>query len=295
MKRVEIVFNPNAGRGRAAALARELSSRLSARGMEAMTSTIGEFLCESGTIARGCDVVVALGGDGTVRAIVEGLAARFAEESPPVAVLAMGTANLIARHLALPWSDGVGLDRLLDAIDAGRTRPVDLPLANGRPFLLMCSIGFDAQVVHEVAARRTGPISKLDYLPAFARSVMEFRKDAIEVRADGKLVFGPAPALVVVANAAEYGTGFSLNPTATSNDGALDLAVFDAGQRKHLLSAAFHAVTNQISDGAAIVMTAKQIDITGDAAPAQVDGEAFGHVPIHIGLLPYRQRFIVPA
>ena len=295
MNRVEIVFNPNAGRGRAATLARDVASRLSARGMAAATSTIGEFLAEGGTIARGCDIVVALGGDGTVRAIVEGLAARFAERSPPVAMLAMGTANLIARHLALPWGEGVGIDLLLDAIDAGQTRGVDLPLANGRPFLLMCSIGFDAQVVHEVAARRTGPISKLNYLPAFARSMMEFRKDELEVRADGKLVFGPAPALVIVANAAEYGTGFSLNPTATSDDGTLDLTIFDAGHRKHLLSTAFHAVTNQISDGAAIVMTAKQIDITGDAAPAQVDGEAFGYVPVHIGLLPYRQRFIVRA
>ena len=294
-KRVEIVFNPNAGRGRAASLARELAGQLSSRGMTAMTSTITEFLCEGGALHRGCDVVVAMGGDGTVRAIAEGLAAAFADQSPPVAMLAMGTANLIAQHLALPWRDGSGMEALLDAIAAGRTKSMDIPIANGRPFFLMCSIGFDAQVVHEVAARRTGPISKVDYLPAFARSVMGFRRDKIEVIADGKRVFGPGPALVVVANAAEYGTGFSLNPTATSDDGALDLTIFDAGHRKHLLATAFHAVTNQVSDGAAIVMKAKQIDIVGDAAPAQIDGEAFGHVPIHIGLLPYRQRFIVPA
>jgi YegS/Rv2252/BmrU family lipid kinase len=260
-----------------------------------MTSKIGDFLKPGGAIERGCDAVVTLGGDGTVRAIVEGLVARFADESPPVAVLAMGTANLVSRHLDLPWGDGVGLEKLVDAIAAGETCAVDVPAANGKPFLLMCSIGFDAQVVHEVAARRSGPISKLDYLPAFARSMMGFRKDAIEVRADGKHVFGPAPALVVVANAAEYGTGFSLNPSAKSNDGRLDLSIFELGERKHLLSTAFHAVTNQISDGAAISMKAKHVDITGDAAPAQIDGEAFGHVPIHIGLLPYRQRFIVRA
>lgn len=295
MKCVEIVFNPNAGRGRAAALAHDVAGRIAGRGIDARTSTIAEFLSPGGTIERGCDAVVTLGGDGTVRAVVEGLAARFAAESPPVAVLAMGTANLVARHLALPWSETAKLDALIEAVEVGGIRALDLPTANGKTFLLMCSIGFDAQVVHEVAARRRGPITKLDYLPAFARSVLEFRKDAIEVCADGNLVFGPAPALVVVANAAEYGTGFSMNPTATSDDGLLDLTIFDAGHRKHLLATAFHALTSQIDDGAAIVTKAKSIDITGDAAPAQIDGEAFGHVPVHIGLLPYRQRFIVPA
>ena len=86
-----------------------------------------------------------------------------------------------------------------------------------------------------------------------------------------------------------------MNPTATSDDGVLDLTIFDSSERKHLVATAFHAVTNRVTEGAAIVRRAKQIDITGDAAPAQVDGEAFGHVPLHIGLLPYRQRFIVPA
>lgn len=295
MKRVDVVYNPNAGRGKAAALALRVAERLAARGWAAQPSTIGEFLSPGGVIERGSDCVVTLGGDGTIRAVVEGLASKFAENSPPIAVLAMGTANLVSRHLALPWDERQGLDRLIDAVDAGNTRSVDLPLANGKPFLLMCSVGFDAQVVHEVAARRRGPITKLDYVPAFARSVLGFRSDAIQVRADGRKVFGPAPAFVVVANAAEYGTGFSMNPTATSDDGVLDLTIFDASERKHLMATAFHAVTNRITEGAAVFRTAKEIDITGDAAPAQIDGEALGHVPIHIGLLPYRQRFIVPV
>jgi diacylglycerol kinase family enzyme len=207
----------------------------------------------------------------------------------------MGTANLIAQHLAVPWSERAGITAMATAIAAGTTRSMDVPVANGKPFLLMCSVGFDAQVVHEVAARRRGPISMLHYLPAFARSVVDFRAEKISVSADGKHLFGPGPAMVVVASAPEYGTGFSLNPAATSNDGVLDVTIFDVSERKHLLATAFHAVTSQVGDGAAIVTTARTVDITGDAAPAQIDGEAFGHVPLHIGLLPYRQNFIVPA
>lgn len=295
MKRVDIVFNPNAGRGRAATLAARVAELVRDAGMSPRTFTIGEFLAADGAIALGCDCVVSLGGDGTVRALVEGLGERFANAAPPIAVLAMGTANLIARHLALPWSERAGLDAMTHAIAAGATRSMDVPIANGKPFLLMCSVGFDAQVVHEVAARRRGPISMLHYLPALARSVVDFRPDELSVVADGKPIFGPGPAMVIVASAPEYGTGFSLNPAATSNDGVLDVTIFDVSQRKDLVATAFHAVTSQVADGAAIVTTAREVDITGTRAPAQIDGEAFGHVPIHIGLLPYRQNFIVPA
>src|SRR4051812_38540310 len=129
MKSIEVVFNPNAGRGRAVALATHLVELLVARGWRAQASTIADFLTPGGAIERASDLIVALGGDGTVRAIVEGLAARFAEASPPVAVLAMGTANLVARHLDLPWSDRAGLSLLIDAIEAGNTRAVDVPAA----------------------------------------------------------------------------------------------------------------------------------------------------------------------
>ena len=295
MKLVHVVFNPNAGRGRAALLAARVAETITAAGMQVRTFTIIEFLAEGGSIALPCDCVVSLGGDGTVRAIVEGLAARHPESAPAIAVLAMGTANLIARHLELPWSERIGLETMAYAIAQGATRSMDVPVANGRPFLLMCSVGFDAQVVHEVAARRRGPISMLHYLPAFARSVVDFRMDEISVSADGKQLFGPGAALVVVASAPEYGTGFSLNPAATSNDGVLDVTIFDVSERKHLVATAFHALMSQVDEGAAIITTAREVNITGAAAPAQIDGEAFGHVPIHISLLPYRQNFIVPA
>jgi len=123
--------------------------------------------------------------------------------------------------------------------------------------------------------------------------VMHRGKD-VEVHADGKHLFGPEPALVVVANAPEYGTGFTLNPNATSNDGTLDLTVFSMKERMHVLSTAWAAVTQTVGNAAALMTTATSIDILGDSH-AQIDGEAFGRTPIRIELLPFRQRFIVPA
>lgn len=290
--RVDIVFNPNSGRGRAPLLAAEVAEALGLAGFDTRRLTIAQYLGQP--IDGGAACIVTVGGDGTVRAIVEGLCNRFAGDGPPIAVLALGTANLVARHLQLPWSDVTRLDTLVRAIAEGRTREMDLPTANGRPFLLMCSAGFDAQVVHELAALRRGPITKLSYVPALAKSWLGFRGDSIEVRADAQLLFGPAPGLVIVANAPEYGTGFTLNPSATSNDGQLDVTVFTMEGRKHIVTTAWHAVTRQVGRAAAIMTTASVVDITG-TAPAQIDGEPFGHAPVHVALLPYRQRFIVPA
>ena len=98
---------------------------------------------------------------------------------------------------------------------------------------------------------------------------------------------------MVVANAPEYGTGFTLNPNATSNDGLLDLTIFSMQERLHVLSTAWAAVTGSVGKAAALMTTARSIEIRGDC-PAQIDGEAFGKTPIQIELLPFRQRFIVP-
>ena len=292
MDRVDIVFNPNSGRGRAAAIVERVAALLAAAGLAPRAATIGDYL--GNAIEPGARCVVTLGGDGTVRAIVEGLHANFAGVAPPVAVMALGTANLVARHLALPWSATENHGALVRAILASETYAMDVPVANGRPFLVMCSVGFDARVVHELAEHRTGPITMLHYVPAVARSWLGFVPHAVEVIADGRPLFGPAPAMVIVANAAEYGTGFSMSPLAATDDGLLDVSVFTMGDRKRLVATAFHAATRQIGRAAAIVATARVVEIRGAAdAHAQVDGEPFGTPPIRIELLPHRQRFIV--
>lgn len=291
MKRVFIVFNPNSGRGRSPLIAADIAKLLELQGIESVRLTLGQYL--SSTTSADCTCVCALGGDGTVRAIVDTFAREHAVASPPIAVVALGTANLISKHLAVPWSAQAGLDLLVQAIVGGNTRDMDIPTANDKPFLIMCSSGFDAQVVHELAAHRSGPITRFSYLPALARSWLGFDGNPVEVHADGKRIFGPEPALVVVANAPEYGTGFTFNPNASSNDGKLDLTIFSMQERKHVVSTAWAAVTGTVGKAAALMTTATTLEIHGDS-PAQIDGEAFGRTPVRIALLPFRQRFVVP-
>lgn len=101
------------------------------------------------------DVVVALGGDGTVNESLNGLLATGpSPELPALAVLPIGSANVFARALGLP-NDPIGATRMvLDALRAGRHRTVGLGMADGRYFTFTAGLGLDAEVVGAVERRR---------------------------------------------------------------------------------------------------------------------------------------------
>lgn len=99
---------------------------------------------------RGADVVVALGGDGTVNEIVNAIAGT----EMPFAALPGGGANIFARALGMPW-DPVGAARALAAVERDRATTLRIPLGrmNGRYFASNCGVGFDAAIVRGVERR----------------------------------------------------------------------------------------------------------------------------------------------
>ncbi|HXA60749.1 MAG TPA: diacylglycerol kinase family protein [Streptosporangiaceae bacterium] len=137
------------------------------------------------------DVVVALGGDGTVNEVVNGLLAEGPDAGlPALAVLPCGSANVFARALGLP-NDPVRATRLiLDALRAGRHRSVGLGRADERYFTFCAGIGLDAEVVHAVERlRNSGSRAKPTlYVRAALRqffSVSDRRRPAITLERPG--------------------------------------------------------------------------------------------------------------
>ncbi|NUT36058.1 MAG: diacylglycerol kinase family lipid kinase [Hamadaea sp.] len=116
----------------------------------------------AGQLARqaaegGIEVVVALGGDGTVNEVVNGLMAGPPERRPALAVVPGGSTNVFVRALGLPkeWSEATGV--LLQALREGRRRSIGLGLADDRYFTFCAGLGLDAAVVRRVEqARRKG-------------------------------------------------------------------------------------------------------------------------------------------
>ncbi|MCU1352611.1 MAG: putative lipid kinase [Acidimicrobiales bacterium] len=102
-----------------------------------------------GATADGTDVVVALGGDGTLNEVANGLAG----SDTAMAVLPGGSTNVFARTLGLPNDPIEATAVLLEALDAGSIRRVGLGSVNGRYFCFHVGIGYDAAVVEQVERR----------------------------------------------------------------------------------------------------------------------------------------------
>jgi diacylglycerol kinase family enzyme len=106
--------------------------------------------------AEGVDVVVTLGGDGTVNEAVNGLmaAAGKAGDRPALAVVPGGSTNVFARSVGMPkdWTEGTGV--ILESLREGRTRTIGLGLAEDRYFTFCAGLGIDAEVVRRVERAR---------------------------------------------------------------------------------------------------------------------------------------------
>jgi len=104
----------------------------------------------------GTDLVIALGGDGTVNEAVNGLLESGPNPNGPrLAVVPGGSTNVFARALGLPNDPIEATGQLLDALRAGRARQVGLATADGRWFTFCAGLGLDAEVVGDVESRRS--------------------------------------------------------------------------------------------------------------------------------------------
>lgn len=111
---------------------------------------VGRRACKEGH-----DLVIALGGDGTINEVVNGLLENGpAPDGPALAVVPGGSTNVFARALGMPNDPVEATGQLLDALREGRRRRIGLATADGRWFTFCAGVGLDAEVVGEVEKRR---------------------------------------------------------------------------------------------------------------------------------------------
>jgi len=158
--RALIVANPIAGRGRGRDVGHAVARKLTRRGVVAalfFTRARGDARARVAA-ATDVDVVVAVGGDGTLREVLEALP----DGGPAVAVVPAGTGNVLARDLGLP-ADAA---RAAEVILGGRSVGLDTARVDGRLCFLAASVGFDAMAVHELERRHNSErLSRARLLP----------------------------------------------------------------------------------------------------------------------------------
>ena len=235
--------------------------------LETTVEDPGTGQAEEAVTAR-VDLLLACGGDGTITAC----AAALAGSGIPLAVLPAGTGNLLARNLRLPLE----LDEALLVALAGTCRQLDVGCANGRAFLVMAGVGFDARMMDGASE----PLKKRMGWAAYVLSALGHLQDRpvrVTLRADGARPLRRRASAVIIGNVGALQAGIPLLPDADPGDGLLDAVVLTARGLTAWLELAAHVLTRQrgTSRLARIRFRELQVDVAR-AQPWQLDGEVIG-------------------
>jgi diacylglycerol kinase family enzyme len=283
-----VAANPYRGAAGPRARVEALVTALAAVGLPArVVWNAGERAALLGDPAALAEVrcVVAAGGDGTIAAVVNELAADV-----PLAVLPAGNENVFARAL------GFGADpaALARAIAAGRLRRIDLGRARTtqgwRRFTLMLSAGFDADVIHRLARQRTTGgeprrVGRVHYVAPLGAALWTYPHPPVSLAADGAMI---ASAYCLVANLPEYALALSLTPAARVDDGLLDWVAFERRGLPALVAytwavlRARHGALPHVRTG-----RSRRLTLTSTVpVPVQLDGDPAGFTPVEVEALP---------
>lgn len=250
-----------------------------------------EHACELASDAAGdsgCAMVVAVGGDGTIREVAHGLEG----SDKPLLIIPGGTENLLANELGLEKS----LETLTRTFEAGFTRALDLGNANGKCFTSIAGFGFDGEVVAEVSGNRTGHINYFDYFWPLWRTFWRYRFDPITVEVDGEKIFD-GRGLVFVGNISRYALGLNILEHADYSDGLLDVCVYKCSHRTHLVKHSVMTIFQQHHHcGDVIYRQGKNITVnsTNLKLATEIDGDPGPAVPVQITIIPKAVRVMVP-
>ena len=284
-----IIANPVAGRGQGTKAANELKQGLRSIGVAAdvfFTGKSGDAFAHLRSLEGEIDLVVSVGGDGTLREVIDGLV----DPSTPVGVLPLGTANVLAKELGLPRD----VHHSLDILKRKRVISIDVAIVNGRLSVLMTGIGIDAMAVREVERRRTGPITKWSYVSATLRALSGYRAPRLRVKLDG-VALPEEVGFVLVSNTVHYGGVLRLAADARMDDGLLEVYLFPTGRLLELAAAFLRGLVGNLPGGKVQVRRAKTLEIDStEPVPFQVDGDLGGDTPVEIRVAPNQYRLVVP-
>jgi YegS/Rv2252/BmrU family lipid kinase len=239
------------------------------------TQRIGDAERLARTAEPEFDVIVAAGGDGTVNAVANGIG-----ESPrTLAVLPLGTINVLARELALPWQT----EALTAILAKAEARPIWPGRVGDRLFLMMAGIGFDAEVVAAVDPGWKRRIGRLAFLWAILVRLVRHKPCELTVRVDGREYRASA---VIAANGRCYAGPFVIAPSADLAEPTLDIVLFQKGGRIAALCCLAMLPLGRLPRLKSVICLKIRCALIRSAEPVAVhaDGEPVGDFPVEIAV-----------
>ncbi|WP_373017613.1 diacylglycerol kinase family protein [Muriicola sp.] len=251
-------------------------------------------------VEKGCDYLVAVGGDGTLNEVINGImmSGLAPEKYPVLGLLPLGSANDFARTAGInaSWEE---LDQWIRQgsirqIDVGRISMQDM--RKDRFFLNIAGVGLGPEVVLKMDRTRSVLGPSFHYFKSILSGFWSYRKKRVQCQSpswkwEGKLL------QMAIANGRFFGNAICIAPDASLSDGQFqvvifgDLSIWDYLKNLRKLKRGVRIVHPEVSYWAANEIRLESTDVCG----IEADGEYVGHLPAGISILPGRVRLLMPS
>lgn len=290
-RRLQLIVNPTAGRGRARRLLPAVEAALRGAGHDLVVTPTRSLEHADELVATAIAddrVAVAMGGDG----IVGRVAGAVAAADGVLGVLPGGRGNDFCR------AADISLDavRACDVLAGGEERRIDLGYVGDAAFVGIASVGFDSAVQERVITSRL-PLGDLVYLYGSLATVARWRPASFRCRIDGEPIVVTGWS-VAVSNSGRYGGGMRLAPEASLEDGLLDVVVTSATNRRTFLRALPKVFKGtHVDEPSVTVRPARSVELLGSEPAYRVfaDGDPIASLPCTVTVRPGAVRAILPV
>ncbi|MBY0054283.1 diacylglycerol kinase family lipid kinase [Brevibacillus agri] len=298
---VGFIVNPVAGNGKGKRVWERIEPAVNGLGaVFSVRETLGEGdaekLAKELIQKEGVNKIIAIGGDGTVHGVLNGI--YQSGQACKFGLVPAGSGNDFARAHGIVNDPSEAVERILSE---KAERRIDLMLMNGRIAANSIGAGFDAQVAKATDAaqykawlNRYG-LGGLAYVISVLRELRNFKPGHLSLQVDGQTIDKSGVWLVTAANIPNYGGGMKICPMAVADDGLTDICVVSNASRGELLRAFLKIYTGtHVTHPKVSFFRGSQVTIE-TAVPLMVhaDGELMGETPVQVKMLPGQQVIFV--
>ena len=294
MKRARIIYNPTSGREIFKKHLPEVLEKLEKAGYETSChATTGEGDATKAAyeaVQRKFDVVIAVGGDGTLNEVVAGISP--CENRPKVGLIPMGTTNDFARAVRIPRN----IDEALDIIITGDTLPVDVGILNeDRYFINIAAGGRITELTYEVPSKMKTLLGQMAYYLKAIEMIPSIKATHMKIEMDGEVFEGKA--MMFLCGLTNSVGGFEkIAPDASINDGLFTVMVLKECNIADFVRIASLALRgDHLSDERVIYRKASRVVVTSEEeVHLNLDGEYGGDAPAIFQNLKRHIEIFVP-
>lgn len=294
MKKARIIYNPTSGRESFKKELPTVLQRFEKAGYETSThATTGEGDASAAAIhaaRNGFDMIAAVGGDGTINEIINGIATE--EYRPKIGVIPAGTTNDFARALDIPRN----ISKATDIILEDQSMHIDIGLVNDQYFMNIAAGGELTELTYEVPSNLKKMLGQLAYYMKGMEMLPFIKPTRTRIEYDDEFI-DEEIMLFLISNTNSVGGFEKIAPEAKINDGYFDLLIL-----RKINLAEFIRIATQVLRGAhlddpnLIYAQAKQIRVLPDARmQLNIDGEYGGLLPGEFQNLQQHIEFFVPT